>query len=132
MKKKGNVYLSAAVLTLAASLWFPETCLADFGPGMSAEEWQVVQEAMAFYGKAADIIRDGVTVLHQVSTPGYNEPQGEQLVLRELGNRGLAVYHRFQNSQDGMPNLLQGCQILESFGSADRDFSAQAWLYEKS
>lgn len=44
MKKKGNVYLSAAVLTLAASLWFPETCLADFGPGMSAEEWQAVQE----------------------------------------------------------------------------------------
>ena len=45
MKKKGKVYLSAAVLTLAASLWFPETCLADFGPGMSAEEWQTVQEA---------------------------------------------------------------------------------------
>lgn len=107
-------------------------CLSGDIHNLSDHQWQVVQEAMAFYGKAADIIRDGVTVLHQVSTPGYNEPQGEQLVLRELGNRGLAVYHRFQNSQDGMPNLPQGCQILESFGSADRDFSAQAWLYEKS
>lgn len=107
-------------------------CLSGDIHNLSDHQWQVVQEAMAFYGKAADIIRDGVTVLHQVSTPGYNEPQGEQLVLRELGNRGLAVYHRFQNSQDGMPNLLQGCQILESFGLADRDFSAQAWLYEKS
>lgn len=107
-------------------------CLSGDIHNLSDHQWQVVQEAIAFYGKAADIIRDGVTVLHQVSTPGYNEPQGEQLVLRELGNRGLAVYHRFQNSQDGMPNLPQGCQILESFGSADRDFSAQAWLYEKS
>lgn len=107
-------------------------CLSGDIHNLSDHQWQVVQEAMAFYGKAADIIRDGVTVLHQVSTPGYNEPQGEQLVLRELGNRGLAVYHRFQNSQDGMPNLPQGCRILESFGSADRDFSAQAWLYEKS
>lgn len=107
-------------------------CLSGDIHNLSDHQWQVVQEAMAFYGKAADIIRNGVTVLHQVSTPGYNEPQGEQLVLRELGNRGLAVYHRFQNSQDGMPNLPQGCQILESFGSADRDFSAQAWLYEKS
>ena len=107
-------------------------CLSGDIHNLSDHQWQVVQEAMAFYGKAADIIRDGVTVLHQVSTPGYNEPQGEQLVLRELGNRGLAVYHRFQNSQDGMPNMPQGCQILESFGSADRDFSAQAWLYEKS
>lgn len=107
-------------------------CLSGDIHNLSDHQWQVVQEAMAFYGKAADIIRDGVTVLHQVSTPGYNEPQGEQLVLRELGNRGLAVYHRFQNSQDGMPNLPQGCRILESFGLADRDFSAQAWLYEKS
>ena len=107
-------------------------CLSGDIHNLSDHQWQVVQEAMAFYEKAADIIRDGVTVLHQVSTPGYNEPQGEQLVLRELGNRGLAVYHRFQNSQDGMPNLPQGCRILESFGSADRDFSAQAWLYEKS
>ena len=107
-------------------------CLSGDIHNLSDHQWQVVQEAMAFYGKAADIIRDGVTVLHQVSTPGYNEPQGEQLVLRELGNRGLAVYHRFQNSQDGMPNLPQGCQILESFGLADRDFSARAWLYEKS
>ena len=107
-------------------------CLSGDIHNLSDHQWQVVQEAMAFYGKAADIIRDGVTVLHQVSTPGYNEPQGEQLVLRELGNRGLAVYHRFQNSQDGMPNMPQGCQILESFGLADRDFSAQAWLYEKS
>lgn len=107
-------------------------CLSGDIHNLSDHQWQVVQEAMAFYGKAADIIRDGVTVLHQVSTPGYNEPQGEQLVLRELGNRGLAVYHRFQNSQDGMPALPQGCRILESFGSADRDFSAQAWLYEKS
>ena len=107
-------------------------CLSGDIHNLSDHQWQVVQEAMAFYGKAADIIRDGVTVLHQVSTPGYNEPQGEQLVLRELGNRGLAVYHRFQNSQDGMPNMPQGCRILESFGSADRDFSAQAWLYEKS
>ena len=107
-------------------------CLSGDIHNLSDHQWQVMQEAMAFYGKAADIIRDGVTVLHQVSTPGYNEPQGEQLVLRELGNRGLAVYHRFQNSQDGMPNLPQGCRILESFGLADRDFSAQAWLYEKS
>mgnify|MGYP001342991925 FL=1 len=107
-------------------------CLSGDIHNLSDHQWQVVQEAMAFYGKAADIIRNGVTVLHQVSTPGYNEPQGEQLVLRELGNRGLAVYHRFQNSQDGMPNMPQGCRILESFGSADRDFSAQAWLYEKS
>ena len=117
--------------SLAATM-LGRMCLSGDIHNLSDHQWQVVQEAMAFYGKAADIIRDGVTVLHQVSTPGYNEPQGEQLVLRELGNRGLAVYHRFQNSQDGMPNLPQGCRILESFGSADRDFSAQAWLYEKS
>ena len=106
-------------------------CLSGDIHNLSDHQWQVVEEAISFYRKAADIIRDGVTVLHQVNTPGYNQPQGEQLVLRELDKRGLAVYHRFENSREGMPPLPAGCRILESFGKADRDFSAQAWLYER-
>ncbi|MGI6255866.1 MAG: glycoside hydrolase family 36 protein [Acutalibacter sp.] len=117
--------------SLAATM-LGRMCLSGDIHNLSDHQWQVVEEAIAFYRRAAEIIRDGVTVLHQVNTPGYNAPQGEQLVLRELGDRGLAVYHRFENSKDGMPPLPAGCRILESFGSADRDFSAQAWLYQRA
>ena len=52
-------------------------------------------------------------------------------LLRELGKQGLAVYHRFENSPQGLPALPEGCKVVATFGQADRDFSAQAWLYEK-
>jgi len=99
----------------------------DLSPG----QWKLVEDGMAFYRLAADIIRDGVTMLHQYTAKGYNEPKGEQLVLRELGNRGLAVYHRFEDSSAEPPELPEGCRILAEYGKADRDFSAKAWIYEK-
>lgn len=52
-------------------------------------------------------------------------------MLRELDKQGLAVYHRFENSPQGLPALPEGCKVVATFGQADRDFSAQAWLYEK-
>ena len=85
---------------------------------------------MAFYRQAAQIIQNGTTVLHQCDPQSYNHPQGEQLVLREWGNRGLAVYHRFENSKEELP-VLPG-RVVAEFGKADRDFSAQAWIYEKA
>lgn len=107
-------------------------CLSGEIYDLSPRQWELVEEGMAFYRLAADIIRDGITVLHQYTAKGYNEPKGEQLVLRELGNRGLAVYHRFEDSSTEPPGLPEGCRILAEYGRADRDFSAGAWLYEKS
>lgn len=116
--------------SLTATL-FGRMCLSGEIYDLSDRQWELVEEGMAFYRLAADIIRDGVTVLHQYTAKGYNEPKGEQLVLRELGNRGLAVYHRFEASSCGEPKLPEGCRIVAEYGRADRDFSAKAWLYEK-
>ncbi len=116
--------------SLTATL-FGRMCLSGEIYDLSDRQWELVEEGMAFYRLAADIIRDGVTVLHQYTAKGYNEPKGEQLVLRELGNRGLAVYHRFEASSCGEPKLPEGCRIMAEYGRADRDFSAKAWLYEK-
>lgn len=106
-------------------------CLSGEIYDLSPRQWELVEEGMAFYRLAADIIRDGATVLHQYTAKAYNEPKGEQLVLRELGNRGLAVYHRFEDSSAEPPKLPEGCRILAEYGRADRDFSAKAWIYEK-
>lgn len=107
-------------------------CLSGDIHHLSTEQWNIVEKGMDFYRQAAEIIQRGVTVLHQCDPKSYNHPQGEQLVLRELGNRGLAVYHRFENSKDGMPALPEGCRIVAQFGDAHEDFSAQAWIYEKA
>lgn len=116
--------------SLAATL-LGRMCLSGDIHGLSQHQWDIVEEGMDFYRKAAEIIQKGVTVLHQCEPQSYNHPQGSQLVLRELGKQGLAVYHRFENSPQGLPALPEGCKVVATFGQADRDFSAQAWLYEK-
>ena len=63
-------------------------------------------------------------------TKSYNAPQGSQLVLRELGKKGLAVFHRFENSENMDHSRLEGKKILEIFGNAYQDFTAEAWIYE--
>ena len=115
--------------SLAATL-LGRMCLSGDVHHLSPEQWDIVDQGMAFYRQAADIIQHGVTVLHQSDPKSYNHPQGEQLVLRELGNRGLAVYHRFEHSKEGLP-VLPG-RVVAQFGDAHQDFSAQAWIYEKN
>ncbi len=113
------------------STFLGRMCLSGDIYALSKEQWAAVEEGMAFYRKVSDIIRDGHTILQQTSAGSYNEPQGEQLVVRELGNRGLALLHRFEHSALSEPAFPEGSRILAEYGSADRDFSAKAWLYEK-
>ena len=115
--------------SLAATL-LGRMCLSGDIHNLSQGQWNIVDQGMAFYRQAAQIIQNGTTVLHQCDPKSYNHPQGEQLVLREWGNRGLAVYHRFENSKEELP-VLPG-RVVAEFGKADRDFSAQAWIYEKA
>ena len=86
---------------------------------------------MAFYRKSAYIKNDVTTVYTSCSTASYNHPQGEQVLIREWKNRGLAILHRFESSEDILPAFPEGSRILSEYGRADRDFSAKAWIYER-
>ncbi len=97
---------------------------------LSDHQWELVDEGMAFYRKAADIIKNGETVLCDCTTESYNHPTGCQLLVRRLGNRSLAILHRFEGSQPDM-SFLDGKKVLAEYGCADRDFSAQAWILEE-
>lgn len=105
-------------------------CLSGDIYDLSEEQWKLVMEGMNFYKKAAEIIKNGHTVLQEYTTKSYNAPQGSQLVLRELGKKGLAVFHRFENSENMDHSRLEGKKILEIFGNAYQDFTAEAWIYE--
>lgn len=82
-------------------------CLSGEIYDLSERQWELVEEGMRFYRKAADIIKNGATVAHEYTTGGYNDPKGQQLVLREWGNRGLAVYHRFAESAEEPPEIAR-------------------------
>ncbi len=104
-------------------------CLSGDVYDLSAEQWKEIEDGMDFYRAAADIIKDGKTTLIDCKTQSYNTPVGEQLVLRTLGDRTLAIAHRFENSKAIDTSFLEGAKVLKTYGDAHGDFTAQAWIY---
>ena len=104
---------------------------------LSDRQWQLIDEAIAFYKEAAPIIKDGYTFFNYADTKSYNAPSGSQLVLRELGDKVLGVFHRFENSKDladfAKENGIDISSLKEvkKYGNADRDFSAEVILFSK-
>ncbi len=118
-----NYSLSAAFLG--------RMCLSGDIYDLSEEQWKTVDEGMEFYRRAADIIKYGTTVWQECTAASYNRPAGHQLVLREYNGLGLAVLHRFENSDVPDKILPDGAEIIAEFGEAEHDFSAKAWIYRR-
>lgn len=118
------------------STFLGRMCLSGDIYDMSDHQWKLIEEGMDFYRQVSDIIRDGKTTLIQADTESYNHPTGEQLLVRKLGNRGLAVFHRFEQSEDidailaGKKSDEKPVRILAEYGCAKQDFSAKAWYFE--
>ncbi len=147
---------------------------------LSDSQWSVLRSGIAFYKDASDIICSGKTIgIHQTSV-SYNNPIGEQLVVRVLpavpagpavletepavpassassasdggdstSLRALVVFHRFEDSislteytsvlsESGELSDLEKSVLsaiskvttasVSSFGEADGDFTAQAFI----
>ncbi len=128
-----------------AATFLGRMCLSGDIYDLSESQWQLIEEGMAFYKQVADIIRDGCTTVICTDSKSYNQPTGSQLVVRMLGDKGLAVFHRFENSRDvedvvlhllreqmpetSVQNRRQMPEILSEYGCADKDFSAKAWYF---
>lgn len=104
---------------------------------LSAEQWEKVDGGIAFYNKVADIIKDGTTTINLCESRSYNHPEGGQIVVRELEDKALVIYHRFENSVSLAEfikihelNLPDG-DIIDKYGDASEDFSAEAVLIHK-
>lgn len=104
---------------------------------LSEHQWQLVDEAIAMYREAAPIIKDGSTTVIKSAAHSYNKPTGSQLVLRELGNKVLCVFHRFENScslgeyakETGVD--ISSLKQVKKYGDASCDFSAEVIIFEK-
>ncbi|MCR4961008.1 MAG: alpha-galactosidase [Lachnospiraceae bacterium] len=97
---------------------------------LTDHQWSLIDDAISFYGKVSDIIRDGKTT-RIISEPRlYNDPRGSQLVIRTLGDRRLFVYHRFADSCNldefmRTRGLFFEGEIVGKYGNASEDFSAE-------
>ncbi len=110
------------------STFLGRMCLSGDIYDLTAKQWEVIEAGMEFYKEAADIIKYGKTIKYENSTKSYNNPQGEQLVIREFCNKQLVIAHRFENSKEISLDFLQNKIIIKEYGVIDGDFTAKAWL----
>lgn len=104
---------------------------------LSDDQWKLVDGGIAFYRQAAPIIRDGHTIYLGNDIHSYNAPTGEQMVIRQLDDLKLVVYHRFGDSMSQDEYLrdrgidLTGYDTVARYGTADGDFSAEAMIIRR-
>lgn len=103
-------------------------CLSGDIYDLSNHQWSLIDEGIEFYRKTVDIIKSGKTIKYENDVKSYNKPQGEQIVIRQLGDRLLVIVHKFENSKEINLGFLKDCEIVQEYGELDDDFSAKAWL----
>lgn len=108
--------------------FFGRMCLSGDIYDLTDKQWQIIEEGIAFYKEAADIIKNGVTVSIDNRITSYNMPQGEQLVVRQLKDKLLVIAHRFDNSKEINMDFIRGYRVEREYGVLNSDFSAKAWL----
>jgi len=105
-------------------------CLSGEIFDLPEENWQTALDAVQFYDRIKHIIKDGYTSLIECTAEDYNNPEGYQLVLRELDNQAMFIVHTFKNGANPpYEKILKDWEITEEFGSSlQGDFRAKAFL----
>ena len=95
--------------------------------------WDNVINAIGFYDKIKDIIKNGKTTIIDNFARDYNKPTGYQAVLREYDNKALLIVHTFKDGANPMiDKYLKGFTITEEFGSElDGEYRGKAFLLKK-
>ncbi len=114
------------------STFLGRMCISGDIYDLNEVQWDVVQNAIAFYRMASDIIKNGNTLYIENHVISYSNPQGEQIVIRRWGKKLLIIAHRFKHSKPVSTDFLNGKTIIAEFGEICKDFSAKAWIVEET
>lgn len=99
---------------------------------LSDHQWKLVDDGMAFYNKASDIIKNGITTTIETDVISYNHPIGSQLVVKETDSQKLVIIHRFEGNSFDLPSsVFENCKVQEEYGNLSEEFSAKAWILKK-
>lgn len=91
-----------------ANTFLGRMCLSGDVTKLSAQQWEVIDRGIAFYKKAAPIIKDGYSRLYGPKVLNYRHPAGWQCLVRSEGGLErerkdglLAVFHSFNGEHEG-------------------------------
>lgn len=107
-----------------AATFLGRMCLSGDVTKLTAQQWDVIDRGIAFYKKAAPVIKDGFSRLYGPKVLNYRHPTGWQCLVRtegsvehEKGDAVLAVFHSFNGAHES---------ALEVPLPADREYRIEA------
>lgn len=91
-----------------AATFLGRMCLSGDVTKLTRQQWDVIDRGIAFYKKAAPIIKDGFSRLYGPKVLNYRHPTGWQCLVRSEGGVEqerkdglLAVFHSFNGEHEG-------------------------------
>lgn len=103
-----NLYYKMAATLLG------RCCLSGDVLTLTEEQWDVTEQGMDFYRRAAPIIKNGVSRIHGQPAASYRHPNGWQAVERTgEDGRKLVVLHTFQFEGNNLFLPLEGKYAIE-------------------
>lgn len=90
-------YDTKKIAYILASTFLGRMCLSGDVTHLDEEQWKAIDDAMAFYRKAAPVIKNGVSYFYGEKTPSDRHLQGWQGIVRKSteDNSTLVVLHAF-------------------------------------
>lgn len=92
-------------------------CLSGDVTDLNSEQWQTIDNGIAFYKKAASYIKNGKSRIYRFTTGSDRHPKGYQAIVRENGNGTLVTVHTFGGAvpSELRVEIPKGKQIEDSY-----------------
>lgn len=102
-----------------AAAFLGRMCLSGDVTNLSDEQWKVIEDGIAFYKKAAPVIKKGKSRIYRGGLSSYRHPEGYQAVWRENETDALLVIHTFRNAPKTISLPLRGFEITDIYSADD-------------
>ena len=130
---RGDDSLKRIAYSMAAT-FLGRMCLSGDVTKLTEQQWDVIDRGIAFYQKAAPVIKDGFSRLYGPKILNYRHPMGWQCLVRTEGSVEhekkagvLAVFHSFNGEHEGALEVSlptdREYQIEMVYSDADADIS---------
>lgn len=95
-------------------------CISGDVVDLTSDQWDKIDEGIAFYRDIRHIIRDGVSSFYGDVSSSWRHPEGHQAVCRSLNDETLTVIHSFGGDPPGRITLpVKGTRIIRVMRSGD-------------
>ncbi len=94
-------------------------CLSGDVTDLSDAQWKAIDGGIAFYKKAASVIKNGFTRIYRENVTSYRHPEGYQAVVRENDSAALCVIHTFKNAPSKISVPVGECDITGVYSDTD-------------